>query len=184
MDAQTVLLPSPGEFNIDDYKVAKVRCGFLAVELALIASYLSAGIKAQLSKRKILVAYHILTAMMPWHMMRSLEDKRLIPVLTVYGEPPDICAAIDHGSPVIIFLGVAVGHWVTMWGYDEESYYYYDNRVSVERDAATGLSSMSHEEFKKLWYHIPVVLRPFQWKWVTKLFPSFRLKPGTMITLF
>lgn len=115
--------------------------------------------------------------MLPWHMLRSLEAEGLQPLKIEDGHLASITQALALGRPVIAFLGCGVGHWVTIWGYDEENFYMFDNRLGVTRDEH-GLTTMSQSDFMTLWEKIPLVLRPLTWLSTSA---TLRVAPRTMI---
>lgn len=69
------------------------------------------------------------------------------------------------------FLGRIVGHWITVWGYDdgEQVFYVYDSAVSskmYDRDIPIGNKRRSYQEMMRDWYGGFLTSWPFWWKFV------------------
>lgn len=168
------LLPLPGRYDQESYKISKVPCGFLAVELALVAS----GARARLGNKKLAGLSNILGVMLPKHIVWSLRRMGLRSKCYTDTDDLDrVKMTIDAGKPAILLFWCGVGHWVTVWGYDDHNFYLFDNRARLQRDE-NGLVTMSHEEVLRLWGEIPPHLKVIQWL----LRPLEHVKPFTMIT--
>lgn len=173
---QRKILPLPRGLDIRKYLVSKVRCGFFVLEL--IIAYKN---NLRLSGKKQEASHHIIgQGMLPWHMIQSLKTKGLNPKYLDLENSniKKIIETLDQNIPVVAFIGTAVGHWVAIWGYDDNNLYLFDNRYKLERDE-NNLFIISHEEFCEIWNKIPPLLKPFLW--LGKCFTELKIKPRTMI---
>lgn len=170
-------------FDIRDYQVSEVPCGFVAVEIACVTS--PDHPQQSLGGKKKKVSHYIryfFGAMLPWHMMRSLQTEGLNPIRRggFTSHSSDIFRALSSGRLVLAFLGCGIGHWVVLCDYDNEYFYMYDNRASIARDEF-GISKMSRDEFFALWAEVPLWYKPVQWLRLSKYFPILKISPRTMI---
>ncbi len=172
-------------YDHENYKFPKAACGHLAVEATLVADHLlsiktgneshSPEAKSKLAGRDRPVDSDICGAMLLGHMVDSLEAKGFTPEVISNASSTDIIKTIDRGCPALLFIPSGLGHWVTIWGYDNHDYRVLDNKEYEER-RPDGLVSIGRPNLEYLWRK-----QNLFYKTLGRLGGWFEVPPCTMV---
>lgn len=163
--------------KLDMKKYAVFHCGQLAVEL----SQFVLGHISRLARKPITVASSTLGGMLPSDLGKSLWYVGILPVTYILrkedGDEDKInflkdCLSTGKQVPILL-VGMGSGHWLTLWGYDDDlgEFYVFDTSKGARRDE-NGLTTYSYERLLWVWGRRAWLLAGVAWLY--RMFPSLR----------
>ena len=118
------LLPLPDGW--DSSVKSRQACGPVSIELLLCRL----GRIPRIHHEPFSVSMTVfeIGAMLPYDMVKSLEDLGVTASITHQNssQVSYLKDRIDQGLCSIIFTRSGLGHWLVVWGYDEDSFYCFD----------------------------------------------------------
>lgn len=181
------LLPLPGltESAMRTYQ-DEYACGFLAIDMVAFMSRQSPPLQGPRWMPSVFLR-HVFISILPYDLEQNLRHLGLQPkslVLIKEKAAETLKQVIERDTCAIIFVGVEAGHWLTLWGYDEENQEFLVFDSSKAEDGRRDMDQLTRYSYQDL------VELMFRQVWVQRLcnlvsplYPRLQASPGTVVVI-
>lgn len=179
------LLPLPGltESAMLTYQ-NEYACGFLAIDMVAFIRRQSPPLQGPRWMPSVFLR-HVFTSILPYDLEQNLRHLGLQPISLILNKEETVGTlkqVINGNTCAIIFVGVGAGHWLTLWGYDEESqeFLVFDSGKTEDgRRDMNQLTRYSYENLVELMFH--QVWAQWLCNLLSPLYPRLQASPGTVV---
>lgn len=181
----TKLLPHPGltRSAMLTYQ-DKYACGYMAIDLSAFLSGQTPPLQGPRYMPSVFLR-HVFPCILPLDMERNLRHLGLRSQSLVLAQEEAVGTLkgfIDQNRCIITYVGVGVGHWLTVWGYDDKNqvFFVFDSgKDSKGRRDQNQLTRYPYQELTRMMF--TEVWTQKLGKLVSGFYPRLLASPGTVV---